>query len=199
MHAGTGGELDASLLAGERARDLVVSGEVAPRLLEAVLSDIARRGGVLDAVLAPSPSVPAPAAERPLGNDEVRSAPSSAVPLESGVTAEAPQSASDAFEMDEANALALAASEPDGEPESNAEPARSGYEPEPDSGARPSVPEKPSVVGGEDVGWFSLAVEPTAEPPAVAATTEPDASSKPPAPEVSAPFKTSDSAAACRR
>jgi len=36
------------IIAGASPRDLITSGEIAPRLLEAVLSDAARRGGVLD-------------------------------------------------------------------------------------------------------------------------------------------------------
>jgi hypothetical protein len=138
-------------------------------------------------------SVPARAAEQPLGDDDVRSAPQPlGAPLESGITAEAPHAPSDALEMDEASALFAAASEPHGESESHGESAQGDYEPVPDSDARPSIPHAALVVDRDDVGWFSLAVEPTAEPPAVAPTAEPDASSQPPAPESSVPFKTSD-------
>lgn len=46
------------LLDGASPKDLIYSGAVAPRWLEAVLSDIARRGGVLDADLEPGSIAP---------------------------------------------------------------------------------------------------------------------------------------------
>ena len=48
------------------------------------------------------------------------------------------------------------------------------YEPEPDAEDRPSIPMGAFAVDNDDVGWFSLAVEPSAEPPPVGA--EPAAS-----------------------
>jgi DNA-binding response OmpR family regulator len=137
------------LLAGESARELVLSGEVAPRLLEAILSDIARRGGVRDAVLSPSPSGAPRAAEPSLTDEEVRSAPPPAVHESAGADA----TASDAVATASDGALDAG--------------GRAADEQRPDSDSRPSIPHGASVVNREDVGWFSLAVEPSAEPPAV--------------------------------
>ena len=56
------------VLAGESPAELVLSGGVAPRLLEVVLSDIARRDGVVNAELDPAPvvsSTPPPVAAEP--------------------------------------------------------------------------------------------------------------------------------------
>jgi DNA-binding response OmpR family regulator len=127
------------LLAGESARELVLSSDVAPRLLEAVLSDIARRGAVRDAVLLPSASAP----PRPM------------------------------------DAGAPPPSSPGDEAPLSAEEVRSA--PQPDSDSVPTGPSAADEVNREDHGWFSLAVEPSAEPPPVA-----------PAEPGPAPFTTSE-------
>jgi DNA-binding response OmpR family regulator len=127
------------LLAGESARELVLSGEVSARLLEAVLSDIARRGGVREAVLLPSTSTPPRASEATPRDEPAR--------IETRQEPEPPQEFA-------------------GEPEQPVEAGETGeYEPEPDSDARPSIPMGAFAVDNDDVGWFSLAVEPSAEPP----------------------------------
>jgi DNA-binding response OmpR family regulator len=131
-------ELTRRLLAGEGARDMVLSGEVAPRLLEAVLSDIARRGGVLESSLSPSTSI------APGRAPEARS--------ESPVHA----------------ALAADGAPPEGDAEVGAPQAAQAprtFEPEPDSDSLPSTPGDALAVDHDDVGWFSLAVEPSADPP----------------------------------
>lgn len=130
------------LLAGESARAIVLSGEVSPRLLEAVLSDIARRGGVLDAVLSPSASL-------------------------------SPEGAEARVESEKRQPPAAGAEE--------------SFEPEPDSDSRPSIPADAFTVDHDDVGWFSLAVEPSADPPA-AETSDLTAAKSP----SEAPFVPSD-------
>jgi DNA-binding response OmpR family regulator len=145
------------LLAGERAKDLVVSGEIAPRLLEAVLSDIARRGGVIDAALGASASTPPRTDEPfPMASD-----------LRGALPEEAPQPA-DETEQE--------------------------YEPEPDSDSRPSIPMGAFAVDNDDVGWFSLAAEPSADPPAVELRAEARAGATPPpgATDGDAPFTASE-------
>jgi DNA-binding response OmpR family regulator len=51
------------LAAGEAPRDLILSGEVAPRLLESVLSDVIRRGAVLRVLTGVEVETPLPPAE----------------------------------------------------------------------------------------------------------------------------------------
>ncbi|HEX6275229.1 MAG TPA: response regulator, partial [Polyangiaceae bacterium] len=183
------------LLAGESARELVLSSEVAPRLLEAVLSDVARRGAVREAVLVPSASAPPRASEplpesaaasvaaeddQPLAAEEVRSAPPPAVEPVAAEPVAAPASAA-------------AAGEGDHEPERDS-----------DSDSGQSIPQAPFEVAREDHSWFSLAVEPSAELPPVAAagaplraepSTDPRAEqpeSEAPADADPAPFTTSE-------
>ena len=128
------------LLSGESAKDLVLSGEIAPRLLEAVLSDIARRGGVVDAALGASASTPPRTGEPFAMADDMRG--------------ESPPQPADETEQE--------------------------YDPEPDSDSRPSIPMGAFAVDNDDVGWFSLAVEPSADPPAVAPADEARAGATPP-------------------
>jgi DNA-binding response OmpR family regulator len=161
------------LLAGESARDLVLSGEVSARLLEAVLSDIARRGGLRDAVLMPSTSTP-PHAPEPTPRDEPTAAETRRgfePPLEPAGEPPPEAAANDAHA-----------------PEPPAEATEGEYEPEPDSDARPSIPMGAFAVDNDDVGWFSLAVEPSAEPPPAGAAGSAPAGAAP----ADAPFVPSE-------
>jgi DNA-binding response OmpR family regulator len=160
------------LLAGERPRDLVLSADVAPRLLEAVLSDIARRGGVQDATLGASASAPPRSIE-----------PAPPVEPPRPIETEQPPPESEPWEPREEDAPASTDRVSDDQGE---------YEPEPDSDARPSIPMGAFAVDNDDVGWFSLAVEPSAEPPAVGASEE-RSTDRAPAPKTAeAPFTTSE-------
>jgi DNA-binding response OmpR family regulator len=139
------------LLDGASPRELIYSGAVAPRWLEAVLSDIARRGGVLAAELDPASIAP----------EEVPSAPPAPV-----------QEVTAPLASPEEAARRLSAgteSADDGWFSMQIEP--SAAPPEATTGAEPAVPE-PTPDASMLVAEASLeppaAKLPTAEPPATA-------------------------------
>ena len=114
--------------------------------------------------------MPAPAAEQPLGDDEVRSAPCVGRTTRVGRHGRG-AAIGERCVRNGRSERARIGRERAGrrariERRARAERLRAG------AGFRRAAvrfPMRPSAVDGDDVGWFSLAVEPTAEPPAVAA------------------------------
>ncbi len=135
------------LITGASPRDLLTSGRAPARLLEAVLSDFARRGGIL-------------MVETAGGIEDIsqtRVPPSAALNLGA-----IPQT-----EAEPAPAAAIA-SEPVPVPPSEAAPPDSPRKP-------PAIYSQPpdSELASADAGWFSFQIEASAQPPEAAPLTPP--------------------------
>ena len=141
------------LLAGASPRDLLTTGRAPARLLEAVLSDFARRGGIL-------------MVETAGGIEDISQTrvPPSAAPNLAALPPSEPEPEQDA-PPESAPAAALGAARA---PEPEPEPAP------PVSQRKPAIYSSPpdSELASADAGWFSFQIESSVQPPP-AATAEP--------------------------
>lgn len=130
------------IMAGGSPRELITSGAVAPRLLEAVLSDIARRGALEN--IERSSEVPAP----------LRASPLPPAPVASPAPPQSPPPPPSAKAIAPVAPRVLTSPPP---------PPAKSLTPVPSSNApKAAAPD----VSKEDAGWFSLQVD-SAEPPPV--------------------------------
>lgn len=134
------------LMAGASPRDLLTSGRAPARLLEAVLSDFARRGGIL-------------LVETATGVEDIsqtRVPPTVAPPL-AAISLPEPEAEPKAPPVNEA----LVVAEPEAPPVSQRKP--------------PAIYSQPpdAELASADAGWFSFQIESSAQPPEVAAEPAP--------------------------
>jgi len=150
------------VIAGASPRELITNGLVAPRLLEAVLSDVARRGALISVERAaeePSAkrnSSPAPArAYAPVSSPERASLPATAA-----VTVPATVSVAPLAEPPQSESLAPPPSLP-------LPPVLISSLPTARTSLTPSLAPKVDDVTAEDAGWFALQLDSSRPPPAV--------------------------------
>lgn len=150
------------IMAGASPRELITSGTIAPHLLEAVLSDAARRGAVEQ--IERDADAPTPPRASPLPPPPAPVSAPRAANAGSAISPQAPR---------------VLSSPP---------PPVSPAPPRAVTPAPASMAPKAADVSKDDAGWFSLQVD-SVEAPAVAALPEPVLPS-PPAPPAKLPFST---------